>query len=79
MGCTHVLVTGSRVSTGTLAQAAAYTTFDKHDLIDVGATRIYARMFQHRVLHETWQSVIKRGIETITFDTFVAEIFENVQ
>jgi len=62
-----------------LTQATAYTAFEKHDLIDVDEQlEIYTRMFQHRVPRETRQSVIMRGIETVTFDTFVAEIFENV-
>jgi len=64
---------------GTLTQATAYTAFNKHDLIDVGEQlKIHAHMFQHRVSRETRQSVVMRGIETITFDTFVAKIFENI-
>jgi len=78
----HVLVIGSRVSAGILTQVAAYTAFDKHDIIDVGEQlKIYARMFLHCVPREIQHSVIMYGIETIRsrpFDTFIAEIFENV-
>jgi len=42
----HVLVTGSRVSAGTLTQVAAYTAFNEHDHVNVCKQfKIDTRMF----------------------------------
>jgi len=35
--------------------------------ISMSVSKVYARMFQHCISRETWQSVIMRGIETVTF------------
>jgi len=64
----HVLIIDSRVSAGTLTQTAAYIPRSINMTFDGEQLEIYARMFQHRVPRETRQSVIMRGIETITFD-----------
>jgi len=49
----HVLVISSRVSVGTLTQAVAYTTFNKHDLIDVDEQLETLRAYVS-TLRSTW-------------------------
>jgi len=67
------------MSAKTLTEIAAYTALDEHDHINVDEQlESYMRMFQHGIPRETWQCIIMRGIETVTRDATIAEIFENV-
>jgi len=73
----HVLVISLCVSVGTLTETIAYTALDEHDHINIGE-QLESYMYQHGVLRETWQCIIMRGIETVTRDATIAEIFKNI-
>jgi len=75
----YVLVISLCVSAGALTETIAYTALDEHDHINVGEQlEFYMCMFQHGVSRETWQCIIMRGIETVTRDATITEIFKNI-
>jgi len=74
-----ILVISLCISAGTLTETATYIALNEHDHINVDEQlKSYMCMFQHGVPRETWQCIIMRGIETVTRDATIAEIFENI-
>jgi len=75
----HVFVISTSVSVWTLAQTTAYTAFDKHDHVDICKQfKRNFRMFQHGVPRASGESIVIRGVESITSDTFIATILKNI-
>ena len=66
------------ISIWTLAQTYTYTAFDEHNHVDVRKKFEFYTWYLNIAFHVKSGSTIIRGVEPVTRDVTVTEIFKNV-